>query len=59
MVYKKVEGGEWEEAVRTKKTKVLVNRLKSHTKLVYIGLDDIDSYMLESDRKCEFQVVAM
>ena len=56
MVYKKVEGGEWEEAVRTK---VLVKRLKSHTKLVYIGLDDIDSYMLESDRKCEFQVVTM
>ena len=26
------------EAVRTKKTKVLVKRLKSRTKLVYIGL---------------------
>ena len=59
VVYKKVEGGEWEEAVRTKKTKVLVKGLKSRTKLEYDGLDNIDSYMLESNRKCEFQVVAL
>ena len=55
MVYKKVEGGEWEEAVRTNKTKVLVKGLKSRTRVV----DDIDSYMLESDRMCQFQVVAL
>ena len=58
-MYKKVEGGEWEEAVRTKKTKVLVKGLKSRTKLEYDGLDEIDSYMLKSDRACEFQAVAL
>ena len=59
VVHKKLEGGEWEEAVRTKKTKVLVKGLKSCTMLRYNGLDDIDSYMLGSDRKFEFQVVAL
>ena len=34
-----------------------VKELKSRTKLEYDGLDD--SYMLQSDRKCEFQVVAL
>ena len=34
-------------------------RLKSRTRVEYDGLDDIDSYMLESDRTCQFQVVAL
>ena len=57
VVYKKEEGGEWEEAVRTKNTKALVKGLKSRTKLEFDGLE-IEPFMLESDRTCEFQVVA-
>ena len=59
VVYKREKGGEWEEAVRTKKTKALVKGLKSNPRLDYHGLDNIDSYMLESKRKCEFQIVAI
>ena len=56
MVYKRIKDGEWEEAVRTKKTKALVKGLKSHTMLVVDGLDCVD-YNAEIDY--ELQVMAV
>ena len=59
VVYKRVEGGEiWEEAVRTKKTKVLVKGLKSRSKLEFDGLE-IDPYTIDSNTVYEFQVLAL
>ena len=59
VVYKRIEGGEWEEAVRTKETKALVKGLKSRTELRYKRFDDMDPYMLDSNSRYEFQVLAV
>ena len=56
VVYKRIKGGEWEEAVRTKKTKVLVKGLKSHAEVEFYGLDCID-YDAKTDY--ELQVLAV
>ena len=59
VVYKRIEGGEnWEEAVRTKNTKVLVKGLKSRSKLEFDGLE-IDPYTIDSNTVYEFQVLAL
>ena len=39
VVYKRIEGGEWEEAVRTEKTRALVKGHKSQTKYAFDGID--------------------
>ena len=44
VVYKRIEGGEWEEAVRTEKTRVLVKGLKSQTKF-RLNVDDPTQHM--------------
>lgn len=41
-MYKKAKDGEWEEAVRTKKTRVLVKGLKSRTQLHMLQDDGDD-----------------
>ena len=56
VVYKRIKGGEWEEAVRTKKTRALVKGLKSHTKFDVDGLDRV-YYGAITDY--EFQVLAL
>ena len=59
VVYKKIEGGEWEEAVRTEKTRALVKGLVSQTKFSFVGIkaDDIPIDMDEATTY-EFRVVA-
>ena len=54
VVYKRVKDGEWEEAVRTKKTRALMKGLKSHTSL---DVNVIDIIKVETDY--ELQVMAV
>ena len=54
VVYKRVKDGEWEEAVRTKKTRALVKGLKSHTSL---DVNVFDIIKVETDY--ELQVMAV
>ena len=56
VVYKRIKGGEWEEAVRTKKTKALVKGLKSDSKLEY---DKKGPDCIMPDTIHQFQVVAI
>ena len=42
MVYKRVEGGQWDEAVRTTKTRALVKGLKSRSKFYRSVVEDND-----------------
>ena len=35
IVSKRTEGGEWEEVIRTKKTKALITGLKAHKNMMY------------------------
>ena len=62
VVYKRIKDGEWEEAVRTNKTRALVKGLKSRTKLdldQVEGIKDIDPFVLQSKIDYEFQVLAV
>ena len=63
VVYKRIKGGEWEEAVRTKKTKALVKGLKSRTELELDGfhaIEDVFNFVvLEAKTDYEFQVMAV
>ena len=56
VVYKRIKGGEWEGAVRTKRTRVLVKGLKSHAEVEFYGLDGVD-YDAKNDY--ELQVLAV
>ena len=57
VVYKRVKDGEWEEAVRTKKTRALVKGLKSHNELHdVVGFENV-YYGAKTDY--EFQVLAI
>ena len=59
VVYKRIEGGEWEEAVRTEKTRALVKGLKSQTKYRFEGIKMNDPPIdIEETASYEFQVVA-
>ena len=60
VVYKRIEGGEWEEAVRTEKTRALVKGLVSRTKFRFSGIK-VDSIPIDVDESTtyEFQVVAI
>ena len=56
MVYKRIKGGEWEEAVKTNKTRALVKGLKSHTKF---DVDGLDRVYYDAKTDYEFQVLAL
>ena len=49
VVYKKIEGGEWEEALRTEKTRALVKGLKSHMKYFFEGIN-VDEPPIDVDK---------
>ena len=53
VVYKRIKDGEWEEAVRTKKTRALVKGLKSHTSLDVMVID------IKAETDYELQVLAV
>ena len=59
VVYKRIEGGEWEEAVRTEKTRALVKGLVSRTKYRFEKIN-VHSPPIEVDKNTtyDFQVVA-
>ena len=62
VVYRKAEGGEWEEVVRTETTRALVKELQSQTKYasrVFYKRYARESKSLESEMYYEFQVVAI
>ena len=55
VVYKRIKDGEWEEAVRTKKTRALVKGLKSRTKL---NINDTQN-PIKAETDYELQVMAV
>ena len=59
VVYKRIEGGEWEEAVHTKNTRALVKGLKSNTKYKFEGIRYSNFPVnVKSSIVYEFQVLA-